>query len=417
MPNTDLLPLIAEDIQGLINRMELAPSESCSVLKNGHALLRRSPEEVEANPCIMIVDDEPINIKVAQKYLELEGYVNFVTTTAPGETLDLLQSRQPDVVLLDIMMPEISGLDLLEQIRADEYFADLPVIILTASSDQQTKIDALGRGATDFLSKPVDPVELAPRIRNALCVKAHQDHLRNYACELEKEVSARTAALKAAQDELIHCLARAAEYRDDDTGQHVKRVGLYAELVARKLGLDDAYIQLLTNAAPLHDIGKIGIPDSILLKPGKLEPDEWEQMQKHCGYGKRIVESQVSAEEMATFRTHTDQGARLLTGSSSPVLRMAARIALTHHERWDGSGYPLGLVGEDIPLEGRIVAVADVFDALSSKRPYKPAFSVDKCFAIIEEQRGKQFDPQVVDAFFARRDAVVEVQCAMADHG
>ncbi|MCA9246651.1 MAG: response regulator [Planctomycetales bacterium] len=415
MSNADLMPLINEDIESSIAQMEVRLSGDSPPPSVEQSLWRRSPNQVEENPRIMIIDDEPINVKVARKYLEREGYLEFVTTTEPEKAFDLILEKLPDVILLDIMMPQVSGLQMLEQIRRDDRTNDLPVIILTASTDKQTKLDALNLGATDFLNKPVDPTELAPRVRNALCVKAHQDHLANYAWEMELEVSTRTAALKAAQDELIHSLARAAEYRDDETGQHIKRVGRYAEVIARELGLAENFVRLIADAAPLHDIGKIGIPDSILLKPGKLEPDEWEQMRKHCGFGKRIVESPVSQEEMATFRTHTDQGARLLTGSSSPVLRVAARIALTHHERWDGSGYPIGLAGNDIPLEGRIVAVADVFDALSSKRPYKPAYPLDKCFEIMEEQRAKHFDPKVLDAFVARREDIVKIQCALAD--
>jgi len=407
--------LLSDDILGVINEMDVSLSRELQISEMEQAVRPREAGNATATQRIMIVDDEPVNVKVARKYLERDGYSDFVTTTEPTEAIDLILDKHPDVVLLDVMMPGISGLELLEKIRKDKRTADLPVIILTASSDKQTKIDALSLAATDFLSKPVDPVELTPRVRNALCLKAHHDHLRNYAWELETEVSTRTAALKAAQDELIHCLARAAEYRDDDTGHHVKRVGRYAEIVARELQLDEEKIELIANAAPLHDIGKIGIPDAILLKPGKLEPHEWEQMQKHAGYGKRIVESRVTDEEMVTFRTHTDQGAQLLTGSSSPVLRMAARIALTHHERWDGTGYPLGLAGEDIPIEGRIVATADVFDALSSKRPYKPAFPIEKCFNIMLEQRGKQFDPDVLDAFFARRAEIIEIQCSLAD--
>jgi putative two-component system response regulator len=287
------------------------------------------------------------------------------------------------------------------------------VIILTASCDQQTKNQALSLGATDFLAKPVMPEDLIPRVRNTLTVKAHQDHLLNQAAELERLVIERTSDLISAQRELIHCLARAADYRDNETGKHVMRVGLYAGIIARELDLGERLIELISQAAPLHDLGKIGIPDSILLKPGKLYSDEIAHMQRHCGYGKKIVGPQE--EEEARLREHTDIGARIMGYSGSPVLKIAARIALTHHERWDGSGYPLGLAGEDIPIEGRITAVADVFDALSSKRVYKPAFPLEKCFRIMQDARGSQFDPTVLDAFFRRKSDIVDVQIQYAD--
>jgi len=373
-----------------------------------------SPGEVTANPKIMIVDDESVNIKVVQKYLKSEGYKTFVTTTKATEALELVHSEHPDVLLLDIMMPHVNGLQILEKIRADQRVLDLPVVILTAASDKETKLNALRLGATDFLAKPVDLAELVTCVRNALVVKAHHDHLKRYAWELELEVSLRTSELTKAQLELIHCLARAAEYRDNETGHHVIRVGRYAGIVARQLRLDKEFVRLIEHAAALHDIGKIGIPDSILLKPAKLDPEEFEFIQRHCGFGKRIVE-RMPDDEWNTVRSHTDAGAKILGDGKSPILRMVATISLTHHEKWDGSGYPLGLEGEDIPMEGRITAVADVFDALASKRPYKPAFPIEKCFTIMKENRGSHFDPTVLDAFFACKADIVETQIKYAD--
>ncbi|NOZ38830.1 MAG: response regulator [Planctomycetes bacterium] len=377
--------------------------------------LPRSTEEVATQQTIMIVDDEPINIKVAQKFLELEGYSEFVTTTNPKEAVALAFENQPGILLLDIMMPEVSGLDILKELRADERTFDLPVIILTATTNQATKHEALQLGATDFLLKPVDATELSTRVRNCLAAKAYHDHLRTYAAELEIEVSLRTRDIEQAHAELLICLARASEYRDDDTGNHVRRVGRYAEIIARHLDLDKKFIQLLTQSAPLHDIGKIGIPDSILHKPGKLDPEEMELMRKHCGFGKRIVTFEASAEEIGSLRTHADIGAKILQSECSPVLKMASRIALTHHEWWDGTGYPLGLAGEDIPLEGRITAVADVFDALSTKRPYKEAFPYEKCVEIMVSERGTHFEPRLLDAFLSRRSQIIEIQCGLAE--
>jgi putative two-component system response regulator len=368
------------------------------------------------NAAIMIVDDALTNIKVVRKHLQTVGYENFLTTEDSTAAFDMMRRAQPDLVLLDVMMPQVSGLDILRQMRSDERLCHVPVLILTAATDAKTKVEALELGATDFLAKPVDPNELVPRVRNALIVKAHQDHLSSYSEQLEREVQLRTAELATSRQEVIHCLARAAEYRDDDTGMHVVRVGRYAAVIARELGFSEDHVRLLEQAAQLHDVGKIGIPDSILLKPGKLDPEEFELMQNHCGFGKSII--QPLAEKERTFlRNHTELGAKIMTVPSSPVLMLAARIAQTHHEKWNGTGYPLGLKGEDIPLEGRITAVADVFDALSSKRPYKPPFPREKCFAILEEGRGTHFDPRVLDAFFARSAQIIEVQIDCADRG
>jgi putative two-component system response regulator len=288
------------------------------------------------------------------------------------------------------------------------------VLILTASGDPQVKHQALDMGATDFLEKPVDPYDLIPRVRNVLVIKSYQDRLALDAERLEQQVRIRTAELAASREEVIRCLARAAEFRDDNTGQHIVRVGRYASIIARELGYGDDSAKLLEQAAQLHDVGKIGIPDAVLLKPGRLEAEEFELMQKHAGFGKKIIQ-RMPDDDSSRLRAHTGVGARLLDGTTSPILQLAARIAMTHHEKWDGSGYPLHLAGEDIPLEGRITAVADVFDALSSKRTYKEPFPRQKCFDILEEGRGKHFDPRVLDAFFARREEIIQVQIDFAE--
>jgi putative two-component system response regulator len=363
---------------------------------------------------ILIVDDESVNIDVVQAYLEMEGYRNIQSTVFAPEALPLLGRFRPDLVLLDIHMPDVNGLKILKAIRADRKLSTTPVVILTGTSTSETKLEALRYGATDLLSKPVHHGELLARIRNILIAKSFQDRLYRYSEELEEAVRKRTAELEASRLEVIHCLARAAEFRDDDTGQHIIRVGRYARIIGEGLRLPEVYLEVLEPAAQLHDVGKIGIPDTILLKPGKLTPEEFDFMQKHCGFGKKIADC-LPAREADIVRGHPDLGAKILDGSRSPILNMAKRIALTHHERWDGSGYPLGLSGEDIPLEGRITAVADVFDALSSKRVYKPAFPLTKCFQILEEARGAQFDPDVLDAFFAHREAIIQVQIDVAD--
>ena len=327
----------------------------------------------------MIVDDELLNIKLVKAHLEEAGYRHFVTCSDPRLVMQTIVREMPDVVLLDVMMPEISGLDILRKIREDAHLSHLPTLVVTADDNEQTRIEALDLRATEFLSKPVNATELVVRVRNALLAKAYHDHLQNHARELACQVRQRTAQLAAAQLELVHCLARAVEYRDNETGQHVIRVGRYAEIVAQRLDLSEETVELIRHAAPLHDMGKVGIPDAILLKPGKLTPDELEIMHKHTLYGTHTLEP-MSHEEWKTFKSHTFLGEMIMDVKSSPLITMASKIALAHHEKWDGSGYPLGLAGEDIPLAARITAVADVFDALSCKRPYKPAFTPDSMF-------------------------------------
>ncbi|HET6326280.1 MAG TPA: HD domain-containing phosphohydrolase [Planctomycetaceae bacterium] len=372
------------------------------------------PKEILRTAKIMIVDDEPINVKLVRKYLVMEGYQNFVLTTDSREVMTLVEKEQPDLLLLDVMMPHVSGLDILAAVRASEQFRHLPVIILTAASDQATRRRAIDLGVSDFLGKPVDATELVPRIRNVLIVKQHYDHLQKYSEKLEAEVLRRTAELARSRQEVIHCLARAAEFRDDDTGRHVCRVGRYARLIGEELGWKGEQLEMLEQAAQLHDIGKIGIPDSILLKPGKLAPEEMEIMQKHSAFGKKITQS-LPNHEMNVLRGHAELGSKLLQSTDSPILAMAATIAISHHEKFDGTGYPLGLAGEDIPLPGRITAVADVFDALSSKRPYKPPYPAERCFELLREGRGRHFDPQILDAFFNRRPDIIAIQIRFAD--
>ena len=363
---------------------------------------------------IAVIDDEELNIEVVLGYLEAEGYKNFATTVDARKALDLIRDTRPDAVLLDVMMPHISGLEILVKMRADEDLFHVPVVILTACTDTETKCKALGLGPSDFLSKPVDPSELLLRLRNVLMVKAYHDHLASHSQLLEEQVRKRTAELAASRQQIIHCLARAGEFHDDDTGHHVIRVGLYAGVIGRALGHDEKWVKLLEQAAQLHDIGKIGVPDSVLLKPGKLDPDEFDIVKRHCDYGTSIIQP-MSSGQFDLYQSHAGIGSQLLDIDGYPIMEMAATIAKTHHEKWNGSGYPQGLAGEDIPIEGRITAVADVFDALSSKRPYKPAFSREKCLQILTEGRGSHFDPDVLDAFFDSIDEITSIQIRYTD--
>lgn len=370
-------------------------------------LLRREGRAITKS--IMIVDDEPINIKVVQKLLKSAGYEDFITTSDSREALNIIRQQHPDVVVLDIMMPHISGIHILEAIRGDRELCHLPVLFLTAAADEETKSYALELGATDFLTKPVKPTELIPRIKNALVLKAHHDQMTAYSRRLEEDVRQRTAELVRSREEVIHVLACAAEYRDKETGNHVLRVGRFAGLIARELGFSEYRSELIEQAAILHDVGKIGIPDAILLKPAKLDEGEIEHMKRHCEYGRNILHAQPSYGSQDVFASSNQQEFR------SPILRIAATITMSHHEQWDGSGYPQGLSGEAIPIEGRVTAVADVFDALSCRRPYKAPIPLDRCFEMLQQGRGKHFDPQVLDAFVARKDEVVRVAVELAD--
>lgn len=373
-----------------------------------------TPDSVVANPRIAIVDDDPINIKVLQKHLKLAGYRQFFTTTDSREAVGMIRAQEPDVVLLDIMMPHVSGLDILRELRGMQSFVDLPIVILTAASDRETKLEAVRLGATEFLTKPVDTVELEARLRNLLALKAHRDRIRQYTWELEIEVAARAAELADAHREVVQCLALVGEYRDNETSHHTLRVGRYAEIMALRLGLGPIIAARVRDAAALHDIGKVGIPDAILLKPGKLDAAEWAIMQRHCEKGRSICSPRGDDPDPVPELPDLGDSA-ILGGGNSPILRLAASITYTHHERWDGSGYPRGLAGEAIPIEGRIAAVADVFDALVSNRPYKSAMPLGEAIELIRKGRGTHFDPAVVDAFLAGMDEIVNVHRTLAD--
>ena len=374
----------------------------------------QTPKTKNASARLYLLDDEQINLDVVREFLQLEGYEHIISSTDPTQAMQEILMDPPDVLFLDIQMPGISGLDILAAIRANPSTANLPVIILTATSDQAAKAKALELGANDLLRKPLERVDLVLRLRNTLMAKAHQDQLASHAADLEMAVAKRTHELEAARQNIVRCLARAAEYRDDDTGRHILRVGRYARLIGEQLGWSERQLDTLEQAAQLHDVGKIGISDSILLKPGKLTNDEFKLIQKHTGFGKNIIEP-LSSEHTCAVRQHAEIGSQIMGADDDDFMTIASRVALTHHEWFDGTGYPLGLAGEDIPIEGRITAVADVFDALSSARPYKDAFPIDRCFQILIEERGTHFDPQCVDAFLACRAQVVQTQLELGD--
>ncbi|MFA4029834.1 MAG: hypothetical protein GDYSWBUE_001143 [Candidatus Fervidibacterota bacterium] len=335
---------------------------------------------------ILVVDDEEYIQQLLQSILSREGYE--VSVAGDGdEALRLIDQNAYDLIVLDIMMPGTNGLEVLRRIKTTERLKFTPVIIMTAVMDRDVRYRALDFGADEFLNKPIDIYELRARVRTLLSVKEYHDFLANLADMLKAEVDKKTKELREAQLETVRRLGRAAEFRDDETGNHIMRMSMYCAIVAKRLGLPDEDVEMILYASPMHDVGKIGVPDRILLKPGKLDPGEWEIMKRH-----------------------TVWGAEILSGSRSQLLETARVIALTHHEKWDGSGYPHGLSGEEIPLFGRICAIADVFDALTSERVYKPAYPNERAFSIINEERGRHFDPQVVDAFFASLDEIIEVQ-------
>lgn len=362
----------------------------------------------------MIVDDDPLLIKVVSRLLQNEGYTEFLPVPDSREAMHEINMHSPDLVLLDIQMPHVSGMDIMRARQCLTAAQFIPFIILSSSHDASTKRQALELGATEFLNKPVDPSDLKVRVQNALLVKAHQDHLANYALELSRQVELRTAELERSREQIIHCLAKAAEFRDNDTGKHVVRVGMYCSIIAEQLGFDAGFCRRIELAAQLHDVGKIGVPDSVLLNPGKLDEESFLIMQKHCDLGCSIIEP-LARHEIEYLKQHSPDGSLTRSDQQSSLLIMAANIAKTHHENWDGSGYPNGLSGNQIPIEGRITAVADVYDALSSVRPYKTAFDREKSIAIILGESARRLDPAVVEAFLARIADIEQVRTTFAD--
>jgi putative two-component system response regulator len=361
---------------------------------------------------ILFVDDEPRILEGFRRMLHHERGVWEMTFAESGDAAwSLMQETPFDVVVSDVFMSGITGFTLLERILGSAELADTPVIIVSGSSEEGLKKQALELGATDLLNKPINREELVARLRNSIRLKECRDQIKAHQQELEAKVDERTRQLYDSRVEIILRLAKASEYRDEETGNHVVRVGLYCRIIAQAMNLDEAFIEQLFLASPLHDLGKIGIPDSVLLKPGKLTGEEWDIMKRHCEIGAQILREDCKV--MAAFvKRETDETLRF---DGNPFLQMASRIALTHHEKWDGSGYPNGLSGEEIPLESRIVAIADVYDALRSSRPYKVAFSEEKALEIISEGAGKHFDPAVYEAFRRSLGAIRAVESRFTD--
>jgi putative two-component system response regulator len=313
----------------------------------------------DCRPRLLLVDDEPTNLHVLRQILGEDYRLQFATDG--NKALQLALQQPPDLVLLDIMMPALSGYDVCRQLKADPHTQSIPVIFVSALSEVDDETQGFEVGAVDFITKPVRAPVVRARVRTHLSLVA-------------------AAALRESRMQIVQRLGRAAEYKDNETGMHVLRMSHFAHALALAIGCGEAWADDLLHAAPMHDVGKIGIPDAVLLKPGPLTADEWNIM-----------------------RQHPLIGAEILGQHNSPILQMARSISLTHHEKWDGTGYPYGLQGEAIPLASRIVALADVFDALTSVRPYKRAWSVDEALAHIQSQAGQHFDPRLVEPFVALR--------------
>ena len=340
---------------------------------------------------LLIVDDERMNIVLLEELLQRAGYRRVASTTDSRTVLELFSQLQPDLILLDLMMPHLDGYAVLGQLRQlippGSY---LPILVLTSDISNESKVRALRLGARDFMTKPFNATEAMLRVRNLLETRLLHLQLQEQKRLVEEQnqvlegrVRERTRALEEAHAEMLERLARAAEFRDDDTGQHTQRVARLAAGLGRAAGLDAQTVDLIERAAPLHDVGKIGISDAILLKPGRL-----------------------TSEESVVMQTHTTIGAALLSGGHSPLMQLAEEIALSHHERWDGKGYPQGLAGDAIPLGGRIVTLVDVFDALTHARPYKPAWPVADALAEMARGGGTQFDPHLLPLFLALHAAL-----------
>lgn len=335
---------------------------------------------------ILIVDDEPANVRLVEKILELEGYSNITSTQDPRRALELCEENDFDLILLDLNMPHVDGFEVLARLQQRENGFIPPVIVLTAQHGHEYQLRALGAGARDYITKPFDRKELLARVHNMIEVQMLHRFMRDEKALLEAMVQERTRELYDTRMQIVRRLGRAAEYRDNETGLHIIRMSKISAVLGSASGMDSLQCDLLLNASPMHDIGKIGIPDEILQKPGKLTEEEW-----------------------VVMKTHPEIGADILSGDDSELMVMAKEIALTHHEKWNGQGYPHGLAGESIPLVGRIVAVADVFDALTSVRPYKEAWPVDRAIELIRNEAGQHFDPRLVSHFIDNLDEIVRI--------
>lgn len=334
---------------------------------------------------VLVVDDAPENIEILRTILQPQYRVKAART---GEkALKIARNPSPpDMILLDVVMPVMDGYEVCRRLKADPVTSEIPIIFITAKNSADNETQGFELGAVDYITKPVLPAIVKARVGTHLALRDQTHHL-------EELVLQRTRELQNTHLELIRCLGQAAEFKDNETGLHVIRMSHYARIIAQQLDVGEEWVQLVFQAAPMHDVGKIGIPDSILSKPGKLTDEEW-----------RIM------------RMHPEYGAEIIGDHSSSLLSMAREIALTHHEKWDGTGYPYNLSGRDIPLSGRVVAIADVFDALTSERPYKHAWEVEDAVALIQENAGKHFDPKLVDIFIKELPSVLEIKKEYAEN-
>jgi putative two-component system response regulator len=349
-------------------------------------------EAERKNAKILIVDDQSTNAMLLETILKSTGYENIHTTSNSTECIDLFKVLKPDLVLLDIRMPEVDGFQVMGQLKVLKPHDYLPILVLSAETEQSVRLQALDAGAKDFLSKPFDKVEVLMRIRNLLEASLLHKKFSRQNSELEDQVRERMKEIMLAQREIVQRLGRAAEFRDNGTGAHISRMSHYSAQLAKAAGMSELDVDLILQAMPMHDIGKLGIPDSILLKPGRLSAAEWQIM-----------------------RTHPRIGADLPSGSHSPLLQMAEMIALTHHEKWDGTGYPNKLMGENIPLAGRICSMCDVFDALTSERPYKPAWAIEKVMNEMSRLAGTHLDPHLFKIFEEILPVILETKSVYSE--
>jgi putative two-component system response regulator len=354
---------------------------------------------------ILVVDDTEVNLRLVKSCLNNQGF-DVLLAESGKDALKVLEGEIPDLILLDIMMPDMDGFEVCKLLKEKESTKNIPVIFLTAKSDPDDVVEGFRFGAVDYLKKPFNVSELLARVNTHVKLKNLQHHLEDMVEERAQEVVEAHKELNTMHEELafvhkklqeayveiIRRLARAAEYRDNETGMHIMRMSHYSALLGKAAGMAKEEYRSLMHAATMHDVGKIGIPDAVLLKPGKL-----------------------TNEEFDTMKEHSSLGEKLLSGIQSKVLSMAAKIAITHHEKWDGSGYPNGLAGEKIPLEGRISGIVDVFDALVSERPYKTRWPVDNAVELLKAEKGKHFDPRLVDLFIENLPEILEIQKNFTD--